>query len=356
MEVPDHNKFMQRCLDLALMAEGMTYPNPMVGAVIVRNGIIIGEGYHIKAGDVHAEVQAVNSVTDKTVLRESTLYVSLEPCSHQGRTPPCTDLIIRHRIPEIVIGTKDTSEKVAGRGISILKGSGCKVTTGILEKECRKLNKRFFTWHEKKRPYIILKWAQSADGYVDIIRDKNSPVEPNWISGRSERILVHKWRAAEQSILVGAGTIRKDNPLLNVRDWSGSDPVKIILSGSGDLGDYLSSAGSKGPVIVFTENNKKDTGKALKVLLTGKAPAAEQILDYLYKEGIQSLFIEGGSSVLNHFIGNNSWDEARIITGTVKFREGIKAPAISGYDDYFLNFETTKLQVVLRRELQYLPG
>ena len=347
---PDHKKFMRRCLDLAAKAEGLTYPNPLVGSVIVRNGIVIGEGFHVRAGGPHAEVMAVNSVKDKALLAESTLYVSLEPCSHHGKTPPCTDLIIKHRIPGVVIGTIDTSEKVNGRGIGILKKAGCKVISGVLEAECRLINRRFFTWHEKRRPYVILKWAESSDGFIDIEREKDSPVGPNWISGRSERVLVHKWRAEEQSILVGAGTIRKDSPGLNVREWSGDDPVRIILSKSGELGSYLDSPGEKGTVLVFTCNDKARTGSAVKIVISAEEPASKQILRYLYSKGIQSLFVEGGAMVLNHFIGNGDWDEARIITGEEKFVSGIKAPEISGSEVNLYNFETTKLRTLLRME------
>ena len=200
------NKFMKRCLDLAVRAEGMTYPNPLVGSVIVYEGVIIGEGYHLRAGAPHAEVNAINSVSDKLLLSKSTLYVSLEPCSHSGKTPPCADFIVSNNIPRVVVGTADTSSKVSGRGISRLKTAGCDVICGILEAECRSINRRFFTFHEKGRPYITLKWAQSADGYIDVPRNGKSKSKPAWITGKSERVLVHRWRASEQSILVGAHT------------------------------------------------------------------------------------------------------------------------------------------------------
>lgn len=351
MEEPGHSKFMQRCLDLALKAEGMTYPNPMVGAVIVHNNRIVGEGYHMKAGAAHAEVNAINSVKDKSVLRQSTMYVSLEPCSHFGKTPPCADLIVSCGIPEIVVGTEDTSDKVAGKGIKILQSSGCRVITGILGDKCRWINRRFFTWHEKKRPYVILKWAQSADGYLDVIRESDTPLEPNWISGKPERILVHRWRATEQAILVGGETIRKDNPGLNVRDWPGRDPLRLILSRSGNVSTYLDSDRTNGTVIVFTENDNLIEGPALKVLLNRRYPAARQILDYLCKEGIQSLFIEGGALVLNHFIENGLWDEARVITGNSEFRNGIAAPMLAGTKKSYYSFETTRLQITYNDDM-----
>lgn len=323
-------KFMQRCLELAVKAEGLTYPNPMVGSVIVYDGKIIGEGYHLKAGGPHAEVNAINSVHNNELLSESTLYVNLEPCSHTGKTPPCADLIIAHKIPRVVIGSIDTSDKVSGKGIARLIKAGCEVITGVLENESGNLNRRFFTFHEKRRPYITLKWAQSADGYLDIIRNADHNNRPTWISGKPERILVHKWRSSEQSILVGAGTLRTDNPKLNVREWSGNNPVRLILSSSGMVGKELSVIGTNDTDIVFTHNAQADIGTAMKVMLNEKEASALQIADYLYNSGVQSMLIEGGAQVLNHFISMGLWDEARIFYGNTCFNEGIKAPVISG--------------------------
>jgi diaminohydroxyphosphoribosylaminopyrimidine deaminase/5-amino-6-(5-phosphoribosylamino)uracil reductase len=341
------DKFMRRCLDLATRAEGMTYPNPIVGSVIVHEGVIIGEGYHLKAGMPHAEVNAVNSVSDKSLLCKSTLYVSLEPCSHSGKTPPCTDLIISNKIPRVVVGTTDTSDKISGKGISCLKEAGCEVITGILEADCRKINRRFFTYHEKKRPYIILKWAQSADGFIDMKRKINTPPETNWITGKSERVLVHKWRASEQAILVGAGTVRKDNPQLNVRFWNGKDPVRIILSRSGNLDKYLSANGKDGTIIVFTSDPEMDTGEAERIVLKEGIPSSLQVIEYLYNEEIQSLFIEGGEEILAHFIENGLWDEARVFTGTVNFWEGVKSPSIKGRATQDISFERSRLKILL---------
>jgi diaminohydroxyphosphoribosylaminopyrimidine deaminase / 5-amino-6-(5-phosphoribosylamino)uracil reductase len=342
------NKFMDRCLDLAARAEGMTYPNPLVGSVIVHNGIIIGEGYHLKAGTPHAEVNAINSVQDKSLLKESTLYVSLEPCSHSGKTPPCSDFIISNRIPRIVIGTVDTSDKVSGKGISRLKEAGCEVITGINEQECRKINRRFFTFHEKKRPYITLKWAQSCDGFIDTVRNVNSTPEPNWITGKSERVLVHKWRASEQSILVGAGTVRADNPKLNVRFWNGNNPVRIILSRSGDLDKYLPENETNGTIIVFSYSLDKRKGIEKRIKLKRNIPSSLQVVEYLYNENFQSLLIEGGAEVLNHFIENGVWDEARIFTGMSDFKHGVKAPSIAGHTMSVVNFEKSTLKVLYK--------
>lgn len=343
-------KFMKRCLELAVKAEGLTYPNPLVGSVIVYNGKIIGEGYHLKAGGPHAEVNAINSVHNKEMLSKSTLYVNLEPCSHTGKTPPCTDLIISYKIPKVVIGAVDTSDKVSGKGIARLKNAGCEVIIGVLEAESRYLNRRFFTFHEKRRPYITLKWAQSADGYLDIIRSSVNNTEPTWISGKPERILVHKWRSDEQSILIGAETLRTDNPKLNVREWYGNNPLRLILSSSGTVGKELSLNGTNGAYIVFTHNTKADIGTATKVILKKNETSAVQIADYLCNSGVQSVLIEGGAQVLNHFISTGLWDEARIFYGNTRFIEGIKAPEISGKIYSKTTFILSRLEMIYNEE------
>jgi diaminohydroxyphosphoribosylaminopyrimidine deaminase/5-amino-6-(5-phosphoribosylamino)uracil reductase len=330
MTETDNNKFMRRCLELASKAEGLTYPNPMVGSVVVYDGKIMGEGYHLRSGESHAEVNAINSVSDKTKLKLSTLYVNLEPCSHFGKTPPCADFIISNGIPRVVIGTIDTSEKVSGKGVTTLREAGCEVRSGILEADCRRLNRRFFTFHEKRRPYITLKWAKSADGYLDIIRSGDHKREPNWITGKPERVLVHKWRASEQAILVGAGTVRTDNPRLNVREWNGPDPLKLILSSSGSLTIGSSVNNTNKKTVVFTHNSTAVIPDLVKVILKEDTASSGQICEYLYSSGIQSLFIEGGAEVLNHFISTGLWDEARVFTGEEHFTEGVKAPVISG--------------------------
>jgi diaminohydroxyphosphoribosylaminopyrimidine deaminase/5-amino-6-(5-phosphoribosylamino)uracil reductase len=351
MEEKDEVKFMRRCLELAVKAEGMTYPNPMVGAIVVCDGKIIGEGYHLKAGEAHAEVIAINSVIDKSLLKSSTLYVSLEPCSHFGKTPPCADFIISHSVPRVVVGTADSNNKVSGQGLSRLRNSGCEVISGVLEKECRRVNRRFFTFHEKKRPYITLKWAQSADGYLDILRSDEHSIEPTWITGKPERSLVHRWRTEEESILVGGGTVRADNPRLNVRDWKGNNPVRLILSGSGniDMGASLLSDGGK--TIVFTNEKEKEIRGALKIVLDRKIPAGSQIVQYLYDSGIQSLLIEGGAQVLDHFISNGLWDEARIFTGEKYFENGVPAPEIRGNLLSKTIFSSSTLEVYLNTAL-----
>lgn len=347
MQENDNIKFMQRCLDLAGMAEGMTFPNPVVGSVIVHDDLIIGEGYHIKPGEPHAEIIAIASVKDKRLLTTSVLYVNLEPCSHFGKTPPCADMIISQGIKKIVIGTKDTSKKVSGNGIEKLKKAGCEVITGVLEEKCRFINRRFFTFHERGRPYIILKWAQSADGYLDAERKRNLINVPARISGNPEKILVHKWRADEQSILVGAGTVRADNPKLNIREWTGKDPLRLILSSSGQIEKDSEIFRTNGINIVFTHNADAKFADAAIVKLNGDRESASQITDYLYNEGIQSLLIEGGAIVLNHFISNNLWDEARIFSGKEFLKGGIKAPDISGKIISQAKFQKSSLKVIL---------
>jgi diaminohydroxyphosphoribosylaminopyrimidine deaminase / 5-amino-6-(5-phosphoribosylamino)uracil reductase len=347
MQEEENNKFMRRCLDLAGRAEGMTQPNPLVGAVVVHNGVIIGEGYHIRAGGPHAEVFAIGAVADRSLLKESVLYVSLEPCSHHGKTPPCTDLIIESGIPKIVAGTGDTSEKVAGRGFDKLRSAGREVIAGVMEGECRWVNRRFFTFSERKRPYITLKWAQSADGFIDTDRPEANGTGPYWISGKPERVLVHKWRSEEQAILVGAETIRTDNPALNVRLWGGRNPLKIILSRSGDLGNYLTKDESNDNLIVFTSQENAFPGNASVVQLKKDIPAAITISGYLHDQAIQSLFIEGGAMVLDHFIENGLWDEARVFTGSSRFSKGVKAPVIKGRKISVRDFEAARLEIFI---------
>ncbi|HLN20382.1 MAG TPA: bifunctional diaminohydroxyphosphoribosylaminopyrimidine deaminase/5-amino-6-(5-phosphoribosylamino)uracil reductase RibD [Bacteroidales bacterium] len=349
MDKSDDDKFMRRCLDLASCAEGMTYPNPMVGSVIVHGGEIIGEGYHLRAGLPHAEVNAINSVRDISKLINSTLYVNLEPCSHHGKTPPCADLIIKTGIPRVVIGATDTSAKVNGMGIKKLEEAGVEVITGVQEKESRWLNRRFFTFNEQSRPWIVLKWAQSADCFIDIFRPATGIPEPNWISGKSERILVHRWRSVEQSILAGAGTIRMDDPKLNVREWAGNNPLRLILSSSGII--KRSSAGQTKEVIFTHNTSLKNSGDSEIVLLDKDKPSCIQVAEFLYNIGIQSLIVEGGAVVLNHFIDYGLWDEARVFTGYKNFSNGVKAPLLPGTFAGEQRFGTSKLQYHLNEKV-----
>lgn len=320
--------YMTRCLELAGKGLGSTGANPMVGSVIVYRDRIIGEGYHQKYGENHAEVNAIEAVKNKELLKNSTLYVNLEPCSHHGKTPPCSDLIIRRGIPRVVIGTVDPNFMVAGRGIQKMEQSGIKVKVGFLEKKCRFLNRRFFTFHEKKRPYIILKWAESADGFIDIARSKDTPIGPHWISGPYERMLVHKWRSEEMAILTGTNTVEKDNPSLNVRDWVGNSPERFVIDRTLRLNKELKLLNGSSPCVIFTEKKQiaSDGNKIIQIDFgTNIWP---QVMEYLYNRELVSVLIEGGSKTINSLIDTGLWDEARVFRGYKNFGNGVRAPVI----------------------------
>lgn len=328
-----HEKHIQRCIELAKNGLGTTSPNPMVGCVVVYDDIIIGEGYTSPYGGNHAEVNAIESVKDKSLLQKSTFYVSLEPCNHYGKTPPCSDLIIKSKIPKVVVGTVDEHSLVAGKGIEHLKKNGCEVIVGVLEDECKEINKRFFTFHVKKRPYIVLKWAETQDGFIDMLREKGAEKKPNWISNTYSRQLTHKWRSEEHAILVGTNTVITDNPKLNVRNWYGKSPIRLILDNS--LRISLDSHVFDGSVktIVFTSSKSLFTDKKENLIVehidySGNVP--QQICDVLYEKNIQSVLIEGGSQTLRGFINTDLWDEVRIFIGNKKFSKGLKAPKIEG--------------------------
>ena len=323
-----HEIYIKRCIELAKNGLGTTYPNPLVGSVIVHEGKIIGEGWHQKSGEAHAEVHAINSVKDKSLLAKSTIYVSLEPCSHFGKTPPCCDLIIKHKIPNVVIGTVDPNEKVAGNGIKRLQENGANVTVGVLENECNELNKRFFTFHNKKRPYIILKWAESADGFIaPLHREKKEPV---WLSNEFSRQLVHKWRSEEQAILVGTKTVLDDNPKLDVRDWNGKNPVRIIIDKIGkiDSSFYVKDKKTKTIFITEQENILSDENCIYENVIF-ENQLAEKICSVLHKNNIQSVIVEGGKMTLETFIKANLWDEARVFKSQTSLNEGVKSPELS---------------------------
>jgi diaminohydroxyphosphoribosylaminopyrimidine deaminase/5-amino-6-(5-phosphoribosylamino)uracil reductase len=335
----EHEIYMQRCLELAKNGLRATMPNPSVGAVLVYNGRIIGEGHTSAYGGPHGEVNCINSVTqaDKHLIPDATLYVSLEPCSHYGKTPPCCDLIIRHQIKNIVIGTADPFEKVSGNGIKKLKEAGKNIIVGVLEKECRESNKRFFTFHEHKRPYVILKWAESADGYLspnrslDISTDGFSEnKKPVWITNKYSRQLVHKWRTAETAILVGTQTVLDDNPQLDVRDWTGPNPVRIVLDRTGKISDSYFVKNLKIKTIVLIEQtNLTNLDNLVYENVTFDSRLPQAILDVLYRHNILSVIIEGGGQTLQTFIDANLWDEARVFKGTNVFGGGTKAPQLA---------------------------
>jgi diaminohydroxyphosphoribosylaminopyrimidine deaminase/5-amino-6-(5-phosphoribosylamino)uracil reductase len=325
--VKTHETYIKRCIELAKNGLGTTYPNPMVGSVIVYDGKIIGEGWHKKAGEPHAEVNAINSVKDKSLLNKATIYVSLEPCSHFGKTPPCCDLIIKNGIPNVVIGTVDPNEKVAGNGIKKLIEAGINVTVGILEAECNELNKRFFTFHEKKRPYIILKWAESQNGFIAPLEKLEK--KPVWITNQYSRQLVHKWRSEEQAILVGTQTVIDDNPKLDVRDWTGNNPIRVVLDQNNRISNDSHLFDNQIKTIVFSKLKPAvEKENIIFEVIDFEQNIATQVVQRLYKHQIQSLIIEGGGQTLQTFIDSNLWDEARIFIGNTLIREGIKAPIL----------------------------
>lgn len=322
-----HEHYMQRCLELAANGLREAMPNPSVGAVLVYNGRIIGEGHTSPFGGPHGEVNCLNSVAeaDRHLISQSTLYVSLEPCSHYGKTPPCCDLIIKNEINNIIIGCVDPNEKVAGNGIRKLEEAGKNITIGVLEKECREFNRRFFTFHEKQRPYIILKWAESADGFLSPKqKDEQKPV---WITNRYSRQLVHKWRSEEMAIIVGTQTVLDDNPTLDVRSWSGPNPVRIVLDRSNRISEEYSVKNLKIKSIFLTETSNLpnlDTLLYESIAFDDKLP--KNISNVLYKHNLQSVIIEGGRQTLQTFIDANLWDEARVFKGSVIFHDGTPAP------------------------------
>ncbi|TNJ43208.1 bifunctional diaminohydroxyphosphoribosylaminopyrimidine deaminase/5-amino-6-(5-phosphoribosylamino)uracil reductase RibD [Tamlana fucoidanivorans] len=322
---------MKRCIEIAKNGLGTTRPNPMVGCIIVVNNTIIGEGFTSPYGGNHAEVNAIASVSNKSLLKKSTLYATLEPCAHHGKTPPCSDLIIKHNIPNVVIGCVDDNELVAGQGIAKLINAGCHVKVGVLEEACKTHHKRFFTFHNKKRPYIILKWAESADGFIaPKTKDEQKPV---WITNSYSRQLVHKWRTEEQAILVGTTTVLDDNPSLTTRTWKGLNPIRVVIDRENRIPNTFS---------IF--NNQAETLIISSDLIDFSKPIAKQICDILYKNNINSIIIEGGTQTLQTFIDENLWDEARVFQGTNTFFEGTRAPKLSGMTVSIENFMSDSLK------------
>jgi len=341
------NKYMLRCLELARKGKGKVAPNPMVGAVIVHNNKIIGEGWHKKYGEAHAEINAIRSVEDISLFSQSTMYVSLEPCSHFGKTPPCVNSLIEHSFKKVVVGCIDPFSKVAGNGIKRLKQNGIEVKVGVLEEECRHINRRFFTFHEKKRPYVILKWAQSKDGFLDIERTGNER-GIHWITQPKTQHIVHKWRSEETAILVGKNTVLNDNPLLTVRLINGENPIRIILDSFKEIPENFNVFSNDAPTWIFNriENKTNQHIQWIKV----KELTPQIILNELYKKDIQSLFVEGGGAVLQSFINMNLWDEARILTGTSLFNKGLVAPKLSKPITHSFSYGEDQIDIILKKE------
>jgi len=315
---------MQRCLQLALNGKNTVSPNPMVGSVIVHQNKIIGEGWHYRAGEPHAEVNAIKSVKDPALLKESTLYVSLEPCSHQGKTPPCSSLIIEKEIPRVVVACRDVHSAVNGRGIQQLRDHGVEVCEGVLEKEALALNRMFFTFHSQKRPYILLKWAQTLDGFLDRKREAHE-LGINWITQPNTRSYVHQVRSSFDAILVGAQTVENDNPQLKITEVRNQKLLRLILDPQLRVRKNAEVYNDEHYRIFTTQES------ALKqaVTLSEEEPFLEQVLSYCYVNGIQSVLVEGGAKTLQNFLDQNLWNEALVLIGDVTFGQGLKAPALA---------------------------
>ena len=323
-------KFMYRCLQLAKKGEGFAKPNPMVGAVIVHNGQIIGEGYHRQFGEAHAEVNAVNSVKDPSLLSSSTMYVSLEPCAHHGKTPPCAELVIEKKIPKVVIAVSDPNPKVSGKGIAMMQNAGINVTVGVLQKEAEELNRTFFVNQLYNRPYIILKWAQSADGFIDHNRSSAEEKAPALISNELTHSIVHKFRTQVQGIMVGTNTALLDNPKLTARKWFGNNPVRIMIDRDAKISPEAAIFNDDTKVIFFTQSDypiKKNNIKS--IVINFNEDTNIQILKHLYAERIFSVIVEGGARLLSTFIEKNIWDEAYVEISEKKLISGVEAPKIS---------------------------
>jgi diaminohydroxyphosphoribosylaminopyrimidine deaminase/5-amino-6-(5-phosphoribosylamino)uracil reductase len=337
ISLPDDPKYMQRCLDLALLAAGHTAPNPMVGAVLVFEDRIIGEGYHRQYGKAHAEVNCIASVKeeDLALLPRATLYVSLEPCAHFGKTPPCADLVIEKRIPRVVVGCRDPFPEVNGKGIEKLQSAGVEVVQGMLEAACIERNKRFFTFHQRHRPYIILKWAQSADRKISATKraGRGGDMRPDRtrISNEYTNRLVHKWRSEEASILVGTQTALNDDPALTVRFWQGPNPVRLVLDKELRLPQDLRIFDGEVRTIIFNLYRHDEIDNLLYYQVAEDSSLVHQIVLALHQMKIQSVLVEGGAALLQSFIDEGYWDEARIITNEeLELREGLAAPVLKG--------------------------
>lgn len=316
---------MQRTFDLARLGIGAVSPNPRVGCVIVKDGTVVGEGWHQIYGQAHAEVNAIANTENKSLLKGSTVYVNLEPCSHTGKTPPCADQLITHGIAKVVISNLDTNPLVSGKGVKKLQEAGIEIVTGVLEKEGRELNKRFFTFHEKKRPYIILKWAQTADGFI-----ARSTYESKWISNEFSRQRVHKWRSEEDAVLVGTKTAAHDNPMLTVRDWSGRNPIRIVIDRFLRLSDTLNLFDQSTKTICYNLL-KHEEHPNLSLIRLEESDFIPDLVSHLTNEKIQSVMIEGGSLTMSLFINAGLWDEARVFSSDRSFHTGIAAPSFQGY-------------------------
>lgn len=337
-----HHVYMRRALELAKLGKEKVSPNPMVGCVILHQGKIIGEGWHKFFGGLHAEPNAIASVENLDLLPESTIYVTLEPCAHHGKTPPCADLIIKSGIKHVIIASLDPNPLVAGKGVALLKEAGIKVSVGLLGNEAEAMNKRFFTFHQEKRPYIILKWAQTRDGFI---------AQPNfdskWISNDLSRKWVHKWRSEEDAILVGPNTAYIDNPSLTTRFWPGKNPVRVLLDPMLNIPKTHNIFNDSAKTIVLNKHKENVNDNIKYILCSDTSP--ENILRTLHKENIQSLIIEGGTGTINYFLEAGLWDEARVFTAQKKyFVEGLQAPSLRSAPHQEINVLNDKLHIYYR--------
>ncbi|MCL2596387.1 MAG: bifunctional diaminohydroxyphosphoribosylaminopyrimidine deaminase/5-amino-6-(5-phosphoribosylamino)uracil reductase RibD [Paludibacter sp.] len=334
--------YIARCLELATKGSGDVAPNPMVGAVVVANDKIIGEGYHHAYGQAHAEKNAIDNIEAHNIelLSKSTLYVNLEPCAHHGNTPPCAELIVRCKIPKVIIGNIDPNPKVAGQGINILRNAGIEVITGVLENKCREFNKRFFTFIEKKRPYVFLKWAQTADGFLD--KKRNSSIEPPLkISNELTKMLTHKIRTENQAIIVGTNTALLDNPKLSARMWTGRNPIRIVIDAKKKIPENFNVFDGKQPTIIITEENIENSQKnnVCFVNVNFKNDFINNLLTAIYSQNIHSLLVEGGAHLLNSFIKSNLWDCAQVEISPIKIYNGIAAPILTKLPTKEINYQ-----------------
>jgi diaminohydroxyphosphoribosylaminopyrimidine deaminase/5-amino-6-(5-phosphoribosylamino)uracil reductase len=340
-----HEKYMARCIELAKNGFGQTYPNPMVGCVIVHNDEIISEGWHQKAGETHAEVNAIRNLEDESLIKNSTIYVSLEPCSHFGKTPPCADLIVAKGFKKVVIGMTDPHAKVKGKGIKKLFENGCHVTLGVCEEECLELNKRFITFHEKHRPYIILKWAESQDGYLSPFEyGKHNSQNPVWLTNSYSKQRVHQWRSQEQAIMIGKHTALMDNPSLTSRLYQGQNPLRVLIDQNLEVPNSNAIFSEDAKTLVFVDKAPENSDNHIDyVEINFDENVITQILKKLHQKNIQSIIVEGGRITLQHFIDLNLWDEARVFKSEVLLKKGTKAPEFEA--------EAVKTERILNDEL-----
>jgi diaminohydroxyphosphoribosylaminopyrimidine deaminase/5-amino-6-(5-phosphoribosylamino)uracil reductase len=334
-------RYMQRCLDLAIKGLGRVAPNPMVGCVIVREGKIIGEGSHQQFGEAHAEVNAIRSVANEDLLKESTLYVNLEPCTHFGKTPPCADLIIREGIPRVVIASVDPYPEVSGKGIKKLQSAGIEVTQGVLKRESDYLNRRFITFYTRHRSYVILKWAQSKDGFMALNEPKQF-----WFTNAASKELTHKWRSEEEAILVGRNTVEVDDPELTVRLWNGTNPLRVIIDEDLTLNGNKNVFNNEADTLVFNQKTPRVEGRTRFVKIDFGNNVEQQVMSELHKLKILSVIIEGGATTLNHFIEQGLWDEARIFTSNHILKDGKRAPLLAGQVVEEEQMETDTLRII----------